>query len=57
MVGGASWLNENEYANYEMVINVQCETMQKVLVKRVPFFWHVRKGRMKLFQVVIIKRG
>jgi hypothetical protein len=52
MAGGASSLKENG-----MVINLQYEAMQNELLKRFTFFWHVRKGAMKWFQVPIIKRG
>ena len=57
MAGGASWLIENGCVDSDMVINLQYEAMQNVLLKRITFFWHVRKGAMKWFQVPIIKRG
>jgi hypothetical protein len=57
MAGEASSLKEKGCADSDMVINLQYETMQNEFLKRVTFFWHLRKGAMKWFQVPIIKRG
>ena len=57
MTGGASWLIENGCVDSDMFINLEYETMQNVLLKQIIFFWHLRKGAMKWFQVPIIKRG
>src|SRR2546423_15554568 len=57
MAGGASSLKEKGCPDSDMVINFQHKTMQNELLKRVTFFWHLRKGAMKWFQVPIIKRG
>ena len=50
MAGGASSLKENGCPDSDMVINFQNETMQNELLKRITFFWHLRKGAMKWFQ-------